>query len=669
MAARAVDVALPLPVQTTFTYRVPDERGRARARRARARAVRPRRVIGLVTGASAGGRTSARSRTCSTSLDEVPLVPPPLLDLAAWVADHYLAPPGECYRLVAPAGGRAGQPRRRPARPAARSRPPTRPRAARRCARRAAAALDAGAPAGPRSDGARLRACGAKAASSVEQDLARVRVPPGADRRARAERRRAAARNARRRGARAPARGRRPGAGRRPRARPALAARRARRARRAAAPCAIDEERAMRTPEGAAARPSLRPAPDRATSSARCEPILAAVEARPLRAVPAPRRHRQRQDRGLLPRRRARARAGPRRARSWCPRSRSRRCCVRAAAARFGATVAVLHSELSAGERHDQWWRIREGEARVVVGARSAVFAPLPDARPGRRGRGARGRLQAGGEPALPRARRGGDARHAWRARRSCSARPRRRSSPTRNARKGKYRLLVAAHAHRARSGLPRVEVVDRRAGPAQRAAIRSSRPPLREALAERPGAARAGAAAAQPARLRHEPALPRVRAAGRRAPTARCALTLHQRRPRRRCATTAATRRRRPRACALVQGRIPAPHRLRHREGAWRRCRPRCPSARVERLDRDLAARRGAVAARAGRLRGGGDRHPGGHADDRQGPRLPARHAGGRDRRRRRARACPTSAPPSGRSSSSPRWRAAPAAPTCRAR
>ncbi|MCG6924288.1 MAG: primosomal protein N' [Acidobacteria bacterium] len=50
---------------------------------------------------------------------------------------------------------------------------------------------------------------------------------------------------------------------------------------------------------------------------------------------------------------------------------------VRAASARFGETVSVLHSELSAGERHDQWWRIREGGARVVVGARSAVFAPV----------------------------------------------------------------------------------------------------------------------------------------------------------------------------------------------------------------------------------------------------------------------------------------------------
>lgn len=43
---------------------------------------------------------------------------------------------------------------------------------------------------------------------------------------------------------------------------------------------------------------------------------------------------------------------------------------------RFGERVAVLHSALSAGERYDEWRRIRLSEARVVVGARSAVFAP-----------------------------------------------------------------------------------------------------------------------------------------------------------------------------------------------------------------------------------------------------------------------------------------------------
>ena len=48
-------------------------------------------------------------------------------------------------------------------------------------------------------------------------------------------------------------------------------------------------------------------------------------------------------------------------------------------AAYFGETVAVLHSSLPATERYDQWKRIRSGDARVVVGTRSAVFAPCKD--------------------------------------------------------------------------------------------------------------------------------------------------------------------------------------------------------------------------------------------------------------------------------------------------
>lgn len=45
----------------------------------------------------------------------------------------------------------------------------------------------------------------------------------------------------------------------------------------------------------------------------------------------------------------------------------------------FGERVAVLHSGLSDGERYDEWRQLRDGTKRVVVGARSAVFAPLPD--------------------------------------------------------------------------------------------------------------------------------------------------------------------------------------------------------------------------------------------------------------------------------------------------
>jgi primosomal protein N' (replication factor Y) len=103
-AARVVNVAVPLPVQTAFSYSVPPgwlepERG--------VRVLVPfgsRRVVGMVT-----GRTEAAEQRSLKELieilDEAPLVTPPLLDLAAWTSDHYLAPPGECYRLVLPPAG------------------------------------------------------------------------------------------------------------------------------------------------------------------------------------------------------------------------------------------------------------------------------------------------------------------------------------------------------------------------------------------------------------------------------------------------------------------------------------------------------------------------------------------------------------------------------------
>ena len=48
-------------------------------------------------------------------------------------------------------------------------------------------------------------------------------------------------------------------------------------------------------------------------------------------------------------------------------------------ASRFPGNVTVLHSGLTAGERLDQWWKVRHGECGVVIGSRSAVFAPQPD--------------------------------------------------------------------------------------------------------------------------------------------------------------------------------------------------------------------------------------------------------------------------------------------------
>src|SRR2546423_12038662 len=45
--------------------------------------------------------------------------------------------------------------------------------------------------------------------------------------------------------------------------------------------------------------------------------------------------------------------------------------------AHFGDEIAIFHSSLSRGERFDEWSRLRTGEARVVLGTRSAVFAPV----------------------------------------------------------------------------------------------------------------------------------------------------------------------------------------------------------------------------------------------------------------------------------------------------
>jgi len=45
--------------------------------------------------------------------------------------------------------------------------------------------------------------------------------------------------------------------------------------------------------------------------------------------------------------------------------------------ARFNQNVSILHSGLSAGEKFDEWWRLRSGEAKIAIGARSVIFAPL----------------------------------------------------------------------------------------------------------------------------------------------------------------------------------------------------------------------------------------------------------------------------------------------------
>jgi superfamily II DNA/RNA helicase len=81
--------------------------------------------------------------------------------------------------------------------------------------------------------------------------------------------------------------------------------------------------------------------------------------------------------------------------------------------AAFGQKVALLHSALTPEERSEQWRRIRRGDAPIVVGTRSAIFAPRSAPGPDRGRRGARPKLQAGGDAALQRPRCGRGARQA----------------------------------------------------------------------------------------------------------------------------------------------------------------------------------------------------------------------------------------------------------------
>ena len=64
-----------------------------------------RRAVGVVTGRAVDTPAEVQLKDVLDVVDEVSLVDPPLLDLAAWVSQHYLAPPGECFRLVLPPAG------------------------------------------------------------------------------------------------------------------------------------------------------------------------------------------------------------------------------------------------------------------------------------------------------------------------------------------------------------------------------------------------------------------------------------------------------------------------------------------------------------------------------------------------------------------------------------
>jgi primosomal protein N' (replication factor Y) (superfamily II helicase) len=578
-----VSVAVPLPFQAPFTYRMPPgepvpERG--------VRVQVPfggRKVIGVAIGAAPPPPATVGVKDVAAVLDESPLVPPPLLDLAAWVADHYVAPPGECYRLVLPpAGVRASRAVVRVTRPQADSADPVVRELGNGPLR--LSTLERRLGMDPRARVARLVRAGVV---EVEQSLAApafreaqvaILVDPGVAPRGTAQveavsRLRAAGGRAR--------------VAELARGRAAVRAALGRLAEKGAV--RLEGERLERAPAGLPVPGAvpLVPTPDQ---EAALGPLVEAVAARGTRTF-------------LLQgvtgsgktevyfRAIESALGGGRGALVLVPEIALTPLLVRAATARLGSTVSVLHSEMSAGERHDQWWRIREGDARVVVGARSAVFAPVPalglivvdeehdgsykqDESPRYHGRDVavvRGGLE--GCPVV-----------------LGSATPSVESHA--NALKGKYghlRLPVRIGAR----ALPQVEIVDRRAVlKAGGEAILS--PVLREALAER--LRRREQALLLLNRRGYATSL-LCRECGEQAACPNCSvsLTLHQGGSRALCHYCGHDVRS-PTACPSCHG---AYLRLTGfgTERVVEAVRAALPAARVERLDRDRARRRGVVA------------------------------------------------------------------------
>jgi primosomal protein N' (replication factor Y) len=523
VTARLVDVALPLPLQRAFTYRVPDtlavpERG--------ARVVVPfgrRRSLGVALGPPAAAPPEAVTelKEILEVADARALPSPALLDLAAWMADYYLGAPGLCYRLVMPPSGL----------PVARTSGP-----GFRLVRWATLEDVPGDLEGGQAEVVgRLRAAGGR--QSVP-DLVRDR--------------------------------------------PSLRAALARLVQRGAV--RVADEREVRQPRGLPAGDPVRVEPTgdqqvvldallgRAagfqpfllhgvTGSGKTEVYFRAAE-RMLE-----------QGRGVV---------------VLVPEIALTPMLARAVAGRFGGAGSVLHSGLSAGERHDQWWRIHDGEARVVVGARSAVFAPVAplglivvDEEHEAAYKQEEAPRYHGRDVAVMRAKLEGVAVVLG------SATPSLESYA--NAVRGKYRLLGLPERIGERR-LPRVEVIDRRE------ALRSGADPvltpeLREALAAR---LERGEQSLLLLNRRGWATSLLCRECGREAACPNCSVSLVLHHGGRRaechyCGHQVAA----PSACSFCSGVY-----LRLRgygtEKVVEAVRDAFPRARVDRLDRDRARRRG---------------------------------------------------------------------------
>ena len=309
----------------------------------------------------------------------------------------------------------------------------------------------------------------------------------------------------------------------------------------------------------------------------------------------------------------------------------------------FGDEIAVLHSALSDGERYDAWLALREGEKRIAVGARSAIFAPLDEPRRDRRRRGARGELQAGRDAALSRAR----GRDRARARRGRGRRARQRDAEPRELVEcGEREVHAALAAASASAGEAAAASTSSIAARRTSSTPTSARPTTGCALVDQRGARdarssdrlqkkeqsilllnrRGYASFVQCGDVRRRRDLPELLDQPHVPSHARAArLPLL---PARRAAARARVRG----AAGVV---------LRQRglgtQQVERLLAERFPTARIARMDVDTTSGKWAHAEILDRVGARRGRHPARHADDREGARLSERDAGRRDRRGRR--------------------------------
>jgi primosomal protein N' (replication factor Y) len=313
-----VEVAVAAAVRGTFTYRVPAALAPevALGQRVAVPFGRSRRATGYVVGFPDDPPSGLELRDVVEVLDRFPPFTPALVELIRWAEEYYLAPPGELLRAALPPGMNARGGARAPAR---------------RGVEYAAAEPAAGGALGSLARAPARRAV-------LEYLLARGRIPLEELRRAF------------------------------PRGRPALAALVRRGLARVERETPVVRAGVLASGDGA---PALTPA--QAAAVAAIEEASGAFATFLLHGVTGSGKTE------VYLHAIARARAAGTGALVLVPEIALTPQLAGRFRSRFGDDVALLHSGLSAAERHAEWLRLRHGEARICVGVRSAIFAPVQD--------------------------------------------------------------------------------------------------------------------------------------------------------------------------------------------------------------------------------------------------------------------------------------------------